>query len=177
MAEQRILDELLPGEEVLWEGRPSCYRLLRYRDIILIPFSLVWCGGVIILEILALGSQRPNSILVKLFWIPFVCIGLYMLVGRFIHMWYIRKHTWYALTSKRILILNSKNIVVLPYQKISYLDKRVNYEGRGTLYFERMEWYHLKFSPFFPMKSIAFEDVAHADIAYGIIQERMCFYS
>ena len=36
--------DLLPGERILWEGRPVRHRLLRPPDALLVPFRIRWCG-------------------------------------------------------------------------------------------------------------------------------------
>ncbi len=173
MEKQRILDELWPREAVLWEGKPSCCRLLHWSDILLIPFSFLWCGFAIVWELLVLSSQESLPFFAKLWGIPFICIGLYLVGGRFIHMWYVRRHTWYVLTTARILVFCGGRTIALPYQGISFLEKHIDRHGRGIIYFEKHDWYQLIWRPFFPVKPIAFEDVNQADKAYEIIQERI----
>ena len=67
--------ELVPGEAVLWKGKPNDKKLLSAQDIFLIPFSIMWCGFAIFWEITAIASGAPFFFAV---WgIPFVCVGLW----------------------------------------------------------------------------------------------------
>ena len=74
-----IDSQLRPGERVLWLGRPQGSLLTR-DDIFLIPFSLVWLGGVIFWEATVI---RGGTFFFALFGLPFVAIGLLVAVGRF----------------------------------------------------------------------------------------------
>jgi len=79
---QRVLArELGKGEELLWTGQPKSGVYLEARDAIMVPFSLLWCGFAIFWEGSVLVQNAP--LIFKLWGIPFVCIGLYMVVGRF----------------------------------------------------------------------------------------------
>ncbi|HMA72694.1 MAG TPA: PH domain-containing protein [Xanthobacteraceae bacterium] len=79
--------------------------MLTSRDWVAIPFSLVWCGFAIFWEANALATNGP--IFMKLWGVPFVLIGLYVLVGRFLLDARIRRDVYYAVTDKRVLILRS----------------------------------------------------------------------
>lgn len=99
--------QLAAGEQILWQGRPRQGLLLRSADAYLIPFSLLWCGFVIFWEWNAIRLRAPFFF--KLWGIPFVVIGLYLVVGRFFTDAYRRAHTHYALTTERILIAKGKD--------------------------------------------------------------------
>ncbi len=43
-----IRQRLDPHERVLWWGRPRRGLLLRKSDWFVIPFSVAWCGGVLV---------------------------------------------------------------------------------------------------------------------------------
>jgi hypothetical protein len=108
--ESRFQPDLLPDEQVVWTGQPDAGRILDASDILLIPFSLLWGGFAIFWEANALGwaplsSGRPAPTFFILWGVPFVLVGLYMIFGRFIHKVWTRKRTYYALTTKRALIL------------------------------------------------------------------------
>ncbi|HEX4350926.1 MAG TPA: PH domain-containing protein, partial [Verrucomicrobiae bacterium] len=69
------------GEKLLWSGQPRQGLRLNISDVFVIPFSLLWCGFAIFWEANAVKGHSP--FVLKLWGIPFVVIGLYMVFGRF----------------------------------------------------------------------------------------------
>ena len=96
---------LLKGEKIIWQGKPAQGLLFTSRDWLLIPFSLLWGGFSIFWEKSVLDANAP--IFMKLWGVPFVLIGLYLVVGRFLLDAWIRRGMNYAVTDKRVLILRS----------------------------------------------------------------------
>jgi hypothetical protein len=133
---------LLPGERIVWSGRPAQGVLFTGRDVFLIPFSLVWCGFAIFWTVLAatgtMATGRADVAWFPLFGLPFVCVGLYFVAGRFLVDAWIRSGVRYALTDRRVLIARSGpladftavNLDRLPDARLS---ERRN--GRGTIRF------------------------------------------
>jgi hypothetical protein len=112
--------ELIPGERLLWSGRPKTGIVFRSSDIFFIPFSIMWCGFAIFWESSVIASKAPFFFM--LWGIPFVCAGLYITVGRFFYDKQLRAKTIYGITSNRIIIksgvfkktVNALNIRTLP---------------------------------------------------------------
>ena len=98
--------QLAAGEQILWQGKPRQGLMLRSADAYLVPFSLLWCGFVIFWEwnVIRLGAP----LLFKLWGIPFVLVGLYLVAGRFFTDARRRAHTHYVLTTERLLIPKAK---------------------------------------------------------------------
>ncbi|HET7466268.1 MAG TPA: PH domain-containing protein, partial [Candidatus Dormibacteraeota bacterium] len=102
--------ELQPDEQLLWTGRPDANRLFTWLDLYLVPFSLFWTGFAIFWESLALyGAVRAGAeaAFFPLFGLPFIAIGFYLLFGRFLVKRYSRRHTYYAVTDRRVIALST----------------------------------------------------------------------
>lgn len=96
-------DYLDPDERVLWEGAPvRRLFLLRGIDTFLIPFSLVWGGGVFGIAVTAFSSgvSGPPDFILLLF----ALVAVYITVGCFFVDQYVRRPAVYALTTKRAVI-------------------------------------------------------------------------
>jgi hypothetical protein len=102
-----IRNELSPNEHLLWAGQPIQGIKLRPSDALQIPFSIMWGGFAIAWEIGVNLTGAP--LLFKLWGIPFVLVGLYMMIGRFFHDAFKRKYTIYGLSSQRVIIITGKN--------------------------------------------------------------------
>lgn len=124
----------LPGEQLLWEGRPYTGLMFRPIDIFLVPFSLVWAGFPASMLFQDGFAEVPGpAVLISGL---FLVIGVYATVGRFLLDIAIRRTLRYAVTNKRVLILRgqsglrSVNIDALPM-----LDLHERSDGSGTLRF------------------------------------------
>ncbi len=81
MVEMEVARELGSGEKIVWCGKPRTGLTLSPGDIIVIPFSILWCGFAIFWESSVISTNAPFFF--KLWGIPFVLVGLYMVIGRF----------------------------------------------------------------------------------------------
>lgn len=127
---QIFKDELGRGEKLLWAGMPAQGFLLRKGDIFLIPFSIFWAGFSFIWEAMVLIN---GITFFALFGIPFVVVGFYILIGRFIHDSWRRKSTFYAITDERLIIKTKKNISSTPINKYLEINFDEHSSGRGTI--------------------------------------------
>src|SRR6187549_1709520 len=92
-----LATELDLGEKLLWSGRPAQDILFRAADVFLIPFSLLWGGFAIFWEVGVILSGAPFFF--AIWGIPFVLVGVYLIVGRFFLEAYYRRQTFYGVTS------------------------------------------------------------------------------
>jgi hypothetical protein len=136
----KLQPELLSGESVLWTGRPNFGVIFHSDDWYMIPFSLLWGGFAIFWESGVLGywghsSKGTPSIFMALWGIPFVVFGQYMIWGRFLHDAWKKRRIYYAITNRRVLILQGwKRKTSSTYLEAIPTIEREG-EVRGTLWF------------------------------------------
>ncbi|WP_160690515.1 hypothetical protein [Clostridium sp. C2-6-12] len=139
---------LLKEEEILWFGRPNVNKIFSKKDaysifvgIGFVASSLVWIvfGIRIMSGVMVQNTNKPMPWQVCfLLAIPFVVVGFYNLIGKAI----IRKHkkekTFYAITNKRLLILEvgAKERIISKYiSRINKVDAIIRNNGMGTIEF------------------------------------------
>ena len=132
---QSISSDLRSGESVIWAGRPGG-RLVSSRDAYIIPFSLLWCGFAIFWETAALSSGAGPF---PVFGIPFVLIGLYFVVGRFIVKARLRRQTIYAVTNERVLVKQGETLRSMPLDGLPSVDV-TSRGGRGDIFFGPVDY-------------------------------------
>ena len=131
-----ISKELASGERLLWSGRPQQGVVFRRTDLFLVPFSLLWCGFAVFWEATVLTSKAP--LLFRLWGIPFVLVGLYMVFGRFVVEASQRGKTVYGLTDQNVIIvsgLRTRNVKRLNLRTLSDVSLEERTERRGTITF------------------------------------------
>jgi hypothetical protein len=107
----KIQSELTSGESVLWTGKPNSGVIFHSDDWYIIPFSLLWGGFAIFWEAGVLGYWGTNakggtpSLFMAIWGIPFIVIGQYMIWGRFLNDSWLKKRTYYAVTNRRVLVI------------------------------------------------------------------------
>jgi hypothetical protein len=135
-----IRRELAPLEQVVWSGRPRQGLVLRGSDVIQIPFSIFWCGFVAFWEH---GAIESGNVFMMFWGIPFIVVGLYLIVGRFFLEAWQRAYTFYAVTGQRVLIVTSlfrrevKSIELATLAETSLSEAR---DGRGSIMFGPSRW-------------------------------------
>lgn len=172
---KRFAPFLGSGEIVRWTGHPPTGLVFTPTDFFLIPFGLLWAGFVIVWEGFALLSGQWFMIL----WgVPFVAVGFYIVVGRFLVDAHFRKRTAYALTQSRALILDGwkgTSLTSVDLKRNAQVRYRPGGEGRGTITFGespfpfptmigRGMWAH-------PAALPEFFRVQDAEAAYRIVQD------
>lgn len=129
---------MLPGEYVLWKGRPEKGNVLTKRELTMLPFALLWTGFAVFWEYFAIRSS--GSLFFCLWGMPFVCIGLYMLFGQFIYKAYLRDKTFYVVTNQKLMIKWGKKLQVYTAGDLPPMNIVFHKNGNGTILFENV-WY------------------------------------
>ncbi|GHJ43593.1 hypothetical protein Cs7R123_09350 [Catellatospora sp. TT07R-123] len=130
---------LLPGEQVLWQGSPIRHRLVWPPDALLIPFSIVWCGFAVFMEASAVADGAPGFF--AIWGAMFVAVGGYLVVGRFVVRAVVSRRIRFAVTEHRVIVIGgltggraeSTYLDALPPPVISERP-----DGSGTLAFGAM---------------------------------------
>jgi hypothetical protein len=133
----QVISCLLGREErLLWSAQPRQGIFLRSTDGYLIPFSLLWGEFTFFCEVSVVNSNAP--VFFRLWGVPFVLIGLYLIVGRFFADAKLRSKTYYGLTSERIVIVSglfSPTTKSLQLRTLSDVSLTESNGGLGTITF------------------------------------------
>jgi hypothetical protein len=174
-AGQEIARDLESGERVLWSGVPRQGLMLRGSDALLIPFSVMWGGFAISWEVTALKMRAGT--LFDLWGIPFVAIGLYLMVGRFFVDANQRARMAYGLTDRRVIIvsgLQSRTVKSLPLKTLAEVTLEEKSDRSGTIAFGPVNPY-ARFGGGWPAsrgaQAPAFEGIAQARVVHRRIME------
>jgi len=130
-------DYLREGEQLLWSGKPKFGILFRSKDFFQVPFAAVWLYFVVNDFIMTEEGGFPNRIDPML--LLFVAVGLYMLIGRFIHEMIQRHYSYYAVTNQRVIVKSgifSSQIHSTGLNSIASIQLTEKRSGQGSLAFE-----------------------------------------
>jgi hypothetical protein len=110
-AAQKVQPELMSGESIYWAGMPDRRVIFHSDDWAAIPFSLIWTAFFVFWEAGALGYWDRSSpsggsnTFMTLWGIPFLVMGNYLVWGRFLADARLKRRTYYAVTNRRLLVL------------------------------------------------------------------------
>lgn len=100
---------LEPGERILWQGRPDAR--VEWAEVVSFQsmFGVVFTAFAVFWITMARGmggrfDDGGMTDIFPLFGVPFVAVGLYLVVGRLIHDAIRRRGTWYTLTDRTAFI-------------------------------------------------------------------------
>ncbi|HXI21259.1 MAG TPA: PH domain-containing protein [Gemmatimonadales bacterium] len=134
LAQQALREDLESGERFLWTGQPEPGLRFQAADLFLVPFSLFWGGFAVFWEYSVIQARAP--LVFRLFGVPFVLLGLYLVVGRFFTDARRRARTFYALTDRRVIIRRDglgAELRSLPLRGMTEVTVRDGPDGSGTI--------------------------------------------
>jgi len=113
MTKEKLKQEYLNNEELLWFGKAETSAYFSRADWLLIPLTLI-IGGIMLMYVYSsvVMMVRGQSISFALSGITFLLIGLYLIFGR---IWYRHKRIKrlvYAVTSERVIVLDTLRDVI-----------------------------------------------------------------
>ncbi len=124
-----------PGEQVLWTGRPSRQPIVfSCGDIFSVPFFGMFFYLTSTELLGEIGTLEPEDGIMGLF----VVVTGYMSFGKFIHNWWRRSRTRYALTDRRALIRTGPirlRTHSFPLRTLASVDSQLRPDGSGTIIF------------------------------------------
>lgn len=134
---------LSASERTIWTGRPKQGVVLTGKDALLIPLSLMW-GGFAIFWNYGVWADFPETgtagdWFFKLWGLPFLAIGLYLIVGRFFYDAWVRGHSYYAVTNQRVLILRTSptsKLISRDIPSLPMIELTEHWNGTGTIVFD-----------------------------------------
>jgi len=182
-----LQSELLPAESLLWSGQPSCSVIFHRQDFFAIPFSLLWGGFALFWELGVTGylgnpPKGGDSAFFELWGIPFVVMGQYMIWGRFFYTAWKKTRTYYGITNKRVLVLNtapSRKITDAYLRNLDSVSLSIRADGIGTIEFapepdNRSAWRRMGSSRNnqidIDLSRLIFFDITDARSAHQLIQ-------
>lgn len=132
-----LFEKYLKEEErILWVGQPKQGIQIRDADMILIPMSIILIGFSIILNYTLFHYEA--SILFYMVGVILAASAIYMGIIRFFADSAKRSHTYYCITSKRVIVLRGKKkpvIKTLPFKNIERMDTTDEKDGSGFIIF------------------------------------------
>ena len=120
------------GEYVLWQGKPGKVRLLDPFYLSTALFAIPWLAFCGYWEYMAI---RSGGNFMVLWGVPFILVGLYMLVGRPLNAIRLRGRTCYVITNRKLLIRAGQHIQVFDGRGLPPMDIHLNRDGTGTILF------------------------------------------
>lgn len=130
------------NEDILWCDKPYKRIVFTVNDIFTTLFGIVWLSFSIfwVISAFLVTNEADSSAfnIFPLFGLPFVFIGLYLLLFRHIAGAVKRKNMIYALTDKRALIVHSgkrQYVQEYRYENISNIQMKCDDNDIGSIFF------------------------------------------
>jgi len=176
-ADAIIRARLGQNEQLLWSAQPRGGVAFRIEDLYLIPFSLLWGGFAIFWEWGVSNSGAP--LFFRLWGVPFVAVGLYMIIGRFFYDAWLRSNTYYGLTSDRALIVRrtiGDSVRSIELRTLGDVTLSVNNDQSGTITLGNdtpgSGWFSLSpWSRSYYVSAPRFERIEHASDVYNQVRD------
>jgi len=140
-----VSKEIDEAEHVLWAGRPRPGIVLRPYDWFLLPFGILWVGGVI--GVIIASSISDHTDAAPLIMIPIILMfGFFLFGGHLVFDAWARARTFYGLTNESIVFVYNyfpRSSRFLGLRTLNEISLTERLRGRGTISFgSAFPWYH-----------------------------------
>jgi hypothetical protein len=128
---------LLPGESLLWTGRPRRGLLFQASDLYLIPLGLLMTGFAVSWNLEVWSSVPDWSF--RLSGLLPLAMGLYLIFGRLPMDSIARDRLFYAVTNRRVVILRTgfrARVTSYALGSLPILELEEEGRGRGSIVFD-----------------------------------------
>ena len=129
---QFVSSYLLPDEHILWKGHPEKGHLVTPGDLVTSVFGLFFFGFSLFWEFGAIQSGIP---FMMIWGVPFVAVGFYLVIGRYIHKAYLRNKTFYVITNKKLIIRSGRRTTMYNAADLPPMTVQMHSNGNGTITF------------------------------------------
>lgn len=135
--------ELLPGERVLWSGRPNVARREKLRDRGTAVFAYTWIGVLVVWWAVALpaalrGDMPPIALVGTL---PHVLLGVWLAWGRNAYNARLKERLSYAVTDRRVIEVERTSrgprVIAVELRNVRRIDETVREDGSGSVMFHK----------------------------------------
>ncbi|HEV8655390.1 MAG TPA: PH domain-containing protein [Candidatus Limnocylindria bacterium] len=157
---------LLPGERVLWEGRPDLLRFVfNPMYVFFFVFFAVWLLGFSSV----IGSRSPNAPSPLFFLFPALFFGVFFFGPMLISGWLEGSRTTYVLTDRRVLIRGFRRRAEIDLASLQLVELQRSLFGTTSIYFAPRSPYASWGFGFTGSWTPAFRAIADGDRVYDLI--------
>lgn len=106
----------------------------------MVPFSVLWGGFTIFWFV---GALARGGVLFALFGVPFIVVGLYLIVGRFLYKRWKAHRTLYVLTDRRVIevVTGARTRTRAEFiDRVPTINHDLRGDGSGTIRFSSWNW-------------------------------------
>jgi hypothetical protein len=119
---EQITPVLLPGEKLLWTGRPDPAVNFTAADAYLVPFYVLWTSFAVFMFFGFRAS--PSAGFAQAIPVLFIIIGIYFVFGRFLVKAAGKRRTSYAVTNRRALVVRGGYVAESPILDVQKTTRR-----------------------------------------------------
>jgi hypothetical protein len=161
----RLRDELLANEQLIWSGHPVLVPHIFVTTRLFPPFAVLWVVVSAGRLVSVIRGWRRDEIGFEVVAVASVllALGLWLLVGPVLMQWLRARRSGYALTDRRVLVLDRPasgraSVTSHSLDELGAPWLTTRRDGSGTIRFG--------------VSDLSFDDIPEADRVFDLIRER-----